>query len=65
MKVRFQIAIAGPDVSYRPGEIVDLPEDLARKWSAVGHVEILEDETAESPAEETATARPQRSRKRR
>jgi hypothetical protein len=37
MRVKMQVSIASRDWSFQPGEIVDLPDEQARTWIAVGH----------------------------
>lgn len=58
-KVRILIAIASPDWSYAPQEVVELDQDLAEKWIGSGIAEPVrsdnELETAvKEPAEKAA-----------
>jgi len=68
MKVRFLVSMAGPTEGYRPGEVVDLPEDLALKRIAGGSCVAAEPEPAETaavqPAERSVGRRMRSGRKR-
>lgn len=62
MRVRRTIALVGPDIALAPGDVVDVPEAVAREWIEIGHAvpaDAVERATAK-PAPEAATAKPQR-----
>jgi hypothetical protein len=43
MRVKVLNGIAGSDAVHQPGDIIDLPEKMARAYAAEGTVEILEE----------------------
>lgn len=63
-RVRFIQAVAGPDFSYSPGEVVDLPGEQAEAWADGVRAVMVRSERVETPearvaAEETtATSAP-------
>lgn len=44
MKIRMKVSIASDYWAYAPEEIVDVPDDLAKKWISVGHAEPVKTE---------------------
>jgi hypothetical protein len=60
VKVKILQSIAGPDVSFRPGQIVTLDDVLAGKWIKTG---ICKEEPAEEPAAPTENDTPKKARK--
>lgn len=46
MNVKFLHSIASNDFSYRPGEVANIPEELAKKWEVSGICEIVKDPKA-------------------
>lgn len=49
MKVQFLEPVSSMDGSYGPGEIVDLPEILARQWAASGYCRVMVVPAAPAP----------------
>ncbi len=65
MKVKILVSIASTNWDYRPGEVADLPPDLARRWIEADIAAPLEPEAATTEAPERATLpRPKRRTKR-
>lgn len=60
MKVRLKVSVAGPTVSWRPGQVVELPEPVAVEWIRIGHAEPAPEgpETATAPAPPEKAVRP-------
>jgi len=42
MEVKILKSIASADFSYRPGQLVILNDDLAKKWAAIELCELIE-----------------------
>ena len=60
MKVKMNVSICG-DINYGFGEIVDLPDALAKVWLEIGHVLPCE-EVAVMPIAETADVKTRKRR---
>lgn len=60
MKVKMNVSICG-DMNHGFGEIVDLPDGLAKIWLEVGHCLPVE-ETATIPQTETADVKTRKRR---
>lgn len=52
-KIRMLIAMAGPDESYAPGDVIERPVEVAAAWVEAGMAEMVNEP-------ETATAPPQK-----
>lgn len=64
MKIQMKTMSAGPDGSFQPGQIVDLPEEKAKAFVAGGYaVDVTPKAKAEAPkteqSVETATSKPE------
>lgn len=57
-RVRILDAIKFTSYEQQPGEVVELPGDIAATWCAAGLAELVRDEAAETP-EQTASAEPE------
>ena len=58
MRVRMTRPIASPDFSYKKGQVVDLPSDLAEKFCSTGQAEKVEPEPRSGKVRETASSGP-------
>lgn len=47
--VRMKVSIASADWSYQVDQVVELDDELAEKWIAVGHAEPVEAATRKAP----------------
>lgn len=56
MRVRMFTLAAGPQGCFSPGQVVDLPDDLARSFLAGHAAELVESETP--PVAETVPVEP-------
>jgi len=58
VKVRMLQSMAGPDVSYSAGDIIEIPASNVAEWVAAGIAEIVEEiETAAQPSAPERAAR--------
>ena len=61
MEVRMKIAISGTEFSYRPGQKVDVSDEIGRAWIKAGHAAPLDPPS--KPARKTARAKKRTARK--
>jgi hypothetical protein len=43
LKVKINVSIASASWSYYPGQIVDLPDEMAKTWVKSGIAEVVDD----------------------
>lgn len=41
MKVKMLVSMAGPDESWKPGDVREVPEAVAKEWQGLGMATIL------------------------
>jgi hypothetical protein len=61
LRVKIKRSIAGIEFSYYPGQVVDIDDDLARKWQESGIAESTKPEsTAIEPPEKAVIPTPKK-----
>jgi len=58
VKVRMNISIGSAEGwSYAPGDVVELDDELARKWIEIGHAEPVIEQAVKSAPENALSSR--------